>query len=168
MNLRNEFIKDIQKTIEVMQKNNLPSCKKQAIPPLYEFIPYCSDRKFKPTKRMGHEFVKDFYFKCNEMDVDIDDKMIIQMKAIILKGRQCMTKEDRYRQTCQAINQANNLIGIRSHADAKKCLAKRKRLKEEEIIEQAKKEKENEKEKEKEKELQIENREIPDSWDDDF
>ena len=181
---RNKFIKDIEKTVQIMNKNKLPSCKKQVVPPLYDYIPYCKDRKSRPTKRLAQEGLKEFYQKCNEVGVYTESKIIYQMKSIIEQGRQVMTKEDCYSQKCQQMNDANCQTSFRSREDAKKSLANKKKVKEDTIREEAKKEKERQKledEEDGEEEnkednnvcllnegLLNENREIPDSWDDEF
>ena len=162
-----KFIKDIENTIEVMTKNKLPSTKKQVIPPLYDFIPYCQDRRSQPTKRHAAEEVKRFYQVCNSKGVYTDTNIVYKMVAIIRKGRQCQTSEERYALRCEQMSEGLSLgVSRSSHADAKKQLLIKKEAKLKQFQESIKKDMIPSSIPEKKVILKLEKVEIPDSWDD--
>lgn len=158
-----KFIKDIEKTIEVMTKNKLPSTKKQVIPPLYDFIPYCQDKRSQPTKRHAAEEVKRFYQVCSSKGVYTDTNIVYKMVAIIRKGRQCQTSEERYSLQCKQMSEGLCLgVSKSSYAEAKKQLS----IKKEEKLKKLQQSIKEDAIPEKKVILKIERVEIPDSWDD--
>jgi hypothetical protein len=122
-NLSTQFIKDISKTIGIMEKNKLPSCKKQVIPPLFMYIPYCPNKHTKPNKTNIANCVKDFYQNCNTHGVPLECANAIKMKYIISQGRQCCSIEEIYNERCSSINASNaGGRGQSTHANCTKRL----------------------------------------------
>jgi len=121
-----QFVKDMSKTIDVMSKNKLPSCKKQTIPPLFMHIPYCQDARTKPNKTVVTKYTKDFYQACNMHNVFIECAAAKKMKHLIVQGRQVCSADERYASQCESINMFNTENCQRSHGDCKKKLQQKK------------------------------------------
>jgi hypothetical protein len=171
-----QFIKDLSKTINVMAKNKLPSCKKQVIPPLFMYIPYCYDKHTKPNKQTVSKYVKDFYQACNTHNVFIECANATKMKYLISQGRQCCSTEESYNIRCSTINASNINGGYSTHADCKKRLQIKKNNKLKTIVAETKSEQHVQKNKKRnidddddvEKECEFHPRLLPvlDNWDD--
>ena len=73
LSAKSRLTKQINDTIVCMEKNS--RSKKQVVPPLYEYIPYCADRYSKPKKSVVRDEIKRFYQLCNESNLDVDCHM---------------------------------------------------------------------------------------------